>query len=131
MGVNKCIIKFSSSDYHNRWVYYILDRYYKRYNAFIDMGYSCNMAQKMACFKFTERYFTLNKQAEPFNEKDMSTFNSFIRANSKKSRLQKFVDGEDVLTDFSKLSPNLKHKYYDKFKQRSENKGYQNFVLGE
>lgn len=131
MGVNKCIIKFSSSDYHNRWVYYVLDRYYKRYNAFIDMGYSCSKAQKMACFKFSERYLTLNKQVEPFTEYEMSSFKNFVKANSKKSRVQKFVDGEDVLTDFKRLSPSIKNKYYEKFKERSEVKGYQNFVLGE
>lgn len=127
MGVSKCVLKFSSSDYHNRWVYYVLDRYYKRYNAFIDIGYSCNMAQKMACFKFSERYLTLNKQANPFTEKEMRDFKSFVKANSKKSRLQKFVDGEDVLTDFKRLSPSIKNKYYDKFKDRSENVGFQNF----
>lgn len=115
MGLSQYIVKMSASEYHNHWVYYVLNRYYKRYNAFIEMGFSCEKAQKMACFKFTDRYFTLNKQAEPLTESDMSSFKNFLNANNKTNRVQKFYNNENILCDFKRLSKGMRRKYYYDF----------------
>lgn len=119
--VTKHIIKLSCSEYHNKWVHYILDRYYKRYLVARELGYENEKSQKIACYKFGVKYFSLDKNEKPFTEYQMSTFKNFVKANNKTNRLVKIIDGENVLTDFKNLSKSTKQKYYQKFTERVNN----------
>ena len=115
---SKFVVKISASEYHNKWVYFILDRYYRRYVVAREMGYDNEKSQKIACYKFGEEYFTLKENSKPFTPFQMSSFKNFLKFNNRTNRVQKFINGENVLTDFKNLSKNMKNYYYEKFSAR-------------